>query len=99
MTYNCPEEITIETIGGKWEAVILWWLRRDPKRFSELKQLLPGITSKVLTAELRKLEADYLIRREAYRKPPPRVEYFLTSHGETQLPFQNPSNRVMKHCR
>lgn len=85
--YNCPVEVTLEAIGGKWKCVILWWLRRDTKRFGELKQLMPGITQKVLTQQLRELEEDGLIRRDVYREAPPRVEYSLTPYGETVRPI------------
>jgi DNA-binding HxlR family transcriptional regulator/CheY-like chemotaxis protein len=77
----------LEAIGGKWKCVILWWLRRDAKRFGELKQLIPKITQKVLTEQLRELEQDGLIRRETYREAPPRVEYSLTPYGETVRPI------------
>lgn len=85
--YNCPVELTLEVIGGKWKCVILWWLRQDAKRFGELKQLIPEITQKVLTQQLRELEEDGLIRREAYREAPPRVEYSLTPYGATVRPI------------
>jgi len=85
--YYCPVEVTLEVIGGKWKCVILWWLRRGTKRFGELKQLIPEITPQVLTQQLRELEADRLIHREAYREAPPRVEYSLTAYGETIRPI------------
>ena len=81
--YGCPVEVTVEAIGGKWKSTILWWLRQSAKRPSELMQLIPGITQKVLTRQLRELEADGLIDREVYRETPPRVEYSLTPEGET----------------
>ncbi|NJR75184.1 MAG: helix-turn-helix transcriptional regulator, partial [Scytonema sp. CRU_2_7] len=87
LEYTCPVEVTLEVIGGKWKCVILWWLRRDAKRFSELRLLIPGITQKVLTQKLRELERDGLIRRETYRETPPRVEYSLTPYGETVRPI------------
>lgn len=85
--YYCPVEVTLKIIGGKWKCVILWWLRRGTKRFGELKQLIPEITQQVLTQQLRELEADGLIHRQAYREAPPRVEYSLTAHGETVRPI------------
>lgn len=85
--YGCPVEVTVEVIGGKWKCTILWWLRQGSKRFSELMQLIPAITRKVLTNQLRELEADGLIRREVYRETPRRVEYSLTPQGETLRPI------------
>lgn len=85
--YNCPVEATLEVVGGKWKCVILWWLRRDAKRFGELKHLIPAITQKVLTGQLRELERDGLIHRETYRETPRRVEYSLTPYGETMRPI------------
>lgn len=85
--YYCPVEVTLDVIGGKWKCVILWWLRDRPRRFGELKQLLPGITQKVLATQLRELEADGLVHREVYREKPPRVEYSLTSYGATLEPI------------
>ncbi len=81
--YGCPVEVTVEAIGGKWKSTILWWLRQSAKRPSELMQLIPGIAQKVLTRQLRELEADGLVNRQVYRETPPRVEYSLTSQGET----------------
>jgi DNA-binding HxlR family transcriptional regulator/CheY-like chemotaxis protein len=85
--YPCPVEVTIEAIGGKWKCVILWWLRRDARRFGELKLLMPTISQKVLTQQLRELETEGLITRESYRESPPRVEYFLTPYGQTLTPI------------
>ena len=85
--YGCPVEVTVEVIGGKWKCTILWWLRRGSKRFGELMQLIPKISRKVLTQQLRELERDGLVQRQAYPERPPRVEYFLTSLGETLEPI------------
>ena len=85
--YSCPVEVTLELICGKWKCTILWWLRRGGKRFGELMQLIQGITQKVLTQQLRELEKDGLIERRVYKEKPPRVEYSLTSEGETLGPI------------
>lgn len=85
--YGCPVEITLNLIGGKWKCVILWWLRRGNKRFGELMQLMPGVSQKVLTAQLRELEADGFISRQVFPESPPRVEYSLTDYGATLRPI------------
>lgn len=85
--YSCPVEVTLELICGKWKCTILWWLRRGGKRFGELMQLIPRITQKILTQQLRELEKDGLIERQVYKEKPPRVEYSLTQSGETLRPI------------
>ncbi|WP_434687014.1 winged helix-turn-helix transcriptional regulator [Pseudanabaena minima] len=85
--YNCPVELTLDRIGGKWKVVILWWLRGGSKRFGELMQLMPDISQKVLTSQLRELEADGLIERQVFAESPPRVEYSLSAHGLTLKPI------------
>jgi DNA-binding HxlR family transcriptional regulator/CheY-like chemotaxis protein len=87
MKFGCPVELTIERISGKWKSVILWWLRQHRKSFGELKHLIPGISAKILTQQLRELEKDGLIDREAYREMPRRVEYSITPLGETLSPI------------
>lgn len=77
----------VEAIGGKWKCVVLWWLRSNAKSFGELRQLIPRVSQKVLTQQLRELKRDRLIHREAYREAPPRVEYSLTPRGETLGPL------------
>jgi DNA-binding HxlR family transcriptional regulator/CheY-like chemotaxis protein len=84
--YGCPVEVTLKRIGGKWKSVILWWLRQQVKSFGELKHLIPGISAKVLTQQLRELEVDGLVNREIYREVPRRVDYSLTALGETLRP-------------
>ncbi|HWR83217.1 MAG TPA: helix-turn-helix domain-containing protein [Candidatus Deferrimicrobium sp.] len=85
--YNCPVEVALDVIGGKWKALVLWHLKDDVRRFSELKRLMPGITQKMLTQQLRELEADGIIARTVYPEVPPRVEYALTQHGQTLQPL------------
>jgi DNA-binding HxlR family transcriptional regulator len=85
--YSCPVEITLDVIGGKWKCVILWWLSQGTKRFNELKNLIPGITQKILTERLRELEQDGLVKRQVYAEAPPRVEYSLTQRGKSLGPI------------
>jgi DNA-binding HxlR family transcriptional regulator len=83
--YHCALDITMDYIGGKWRSVILWYLVKDRKRFSALKKLIPDITEKMLSLQLRKLEKDGLIQRHVYAEVPPRVEYSLTPSGESLI--------------
>ena len=85
-TYHCALDVTMDYIGGKWKTVVLWYLRKSHKRFSELKRLIPGITEKMLSLQLRQLEADGLVGRRVFAEVPPRVEYFLTEEGKTIVP-------------
>jgi DNA-binding HxlR family transcriptional regulator len=80
-TYNCPVEAAIDVFGGKWKALILWWLQQRTWRFAELRRQIPGITEKMLTQQLRELEADGIVARRVYPTVPPRVEYSLTEYG------------------
>ena len=82
-TYNCPVEAAIDVIGGKWKAVILWWLYQRTRRFAELRRKIPGITEKMLTQQLRELEADGVVSRKVYPTVPPKVEYSLTEYGRS----------------
>jgi DNA-binding HxlR family transcriptional regulator len=86
MSYSCGMELTMDVIGGKWKAVILWHLRNKTLRFSDLKRKLKGITQKMLTQQLRELEEDGLINREVYPQVPPKVEYSLTEYGKSIIP-------------
>jgi len=84
--YHCALDVTMDYIGGKWKTVVLWYLRKGPRRFSELKRSIPEITEKMLSLQLKKLEKDGVIGRKVYAEVPPRVEYFLTKEGKTLLP-------------
>lgn len=82
----CPVEATLELIGGKYKALILWHLSEGKLRFSELKKLISGATPKMLTQQLRELEASKLVHREVYPVIPPKVEYSLTELGNSLMP-------------
>lgn len=82
----CPVEATLELIGGKYKALILWHLAEGTLRFSELKKLVAHATPKMLTQQLRELEAQKLVHREVYPIIPPKVEYSLTELGKSLMP-------------
>lgn len=71
----------MDVIGGKWKVLILWALDEQPRRFGELRRLLPDVTEKVLASQLRELEQDDIVHRREYDEVPPRVEYSLTVVG------------------
>ena len=81
-----PVETTLMLISNRWKAMILRDLFTGTKRFGELKKSLTGISQKVLTENLRAMEADGLLMRRAYPEVPPRVEYTLTEMGESLRP-------------
>lgn len=85
--YQCSMELTLDLIGGKWKALILWHLGENTLRFSELKKTLPKITQKMLTQQLRELETSGLVNRFIYTQIPPKVEYSLTPVGKSLLPI------------
>lgn len=86
LTDRCPVETTLEMIGGKYKALILWHLSEGTLRFSELKKAISNATPKMLTQQLRELERDKLIHRKVYPVIPPKVEYSLTETGHSLLP-------------
>lgn len=86
---DCPARLAIEIIADKWSVVTLFALRDGPQRHGELVTLIGGISRKVLTQTLRRLQANGLIDRHVYAEAPPRVEYSLTALGRTlQEPIQ-----------
>lgn len=83
---NCPAEVTLAVIGGRWKTLILYHLFQGVKRFSELQHAIDGISQKVLTQQLRELERDGVVHREVFPQIPPKVEYSLTALGESLKP-------------
>jgi len=85
-TNYCPVGATLDLIGGKYKALILWHLAENKLRFSQLNKLIPSATAKMLTQQLREMEAQDLIHREVYPVVPPKVEYSLTDLGRSLMP-------------
>ena len=83
----CPVETTLALIGNKWDVLILRDLMTRTMRFGELQRSVGSISQKVLTAQLRKMEANGLVHREVYAEVPPRVEYSLTELGRSLNPI------------
>ena len=83
----CPVETTLMLIGSKWKVLILRDLMDGTRRFSELKKSIGAITQKVLTSNLRDMEARGLLTRTVYPEVPPRVEYTLTETGYSLKPI------------
>ena len=90
-SYDCAEGCSVEAapsvIGGKWKGTILYRLHTDGTlRFNQIRRILPDVSQRTLTAQLRALEADGIISRTVYPEVPPRVEYRLTDYGKTLAP-------------
>ncbi len=84
---QCPVETTLRAIGGRWKVIIIYHLMSGRKRFSELKRLIPEVTQKMLTQQLRELERDGLVHRKVYPEVPPKVEYSLSRIGRNLKPI------------
>ena len=84
---DCPVATTVSVIGSKWKLLILRNLRARPWRFNELQKDLEGISQKVLTENLRQMEADGIVTRTVYPEIPPHVEYALSPLGESMRPI------------
>lgn len=83
---TCPVTFTMEIIGGKWKPIILFHIGKRINRFGILREVIPGISKQMLTNQLRELEKDGILERKVFSEIPPRVEYFITSKGETLMP-------------
>jgi DNA-binding HxlR family transcriptional regulator len=81
--YSCGLEAALQVIGGKWKVLILWALRKEARRFGELRRLVPGISEKMLIQHLKEMRADGIVTRKDFKEVPPRVEYALTRFGES----------------
>lgn len=84
---GCPVEAALEIIGGKWKGVVLFHLLQGTLRFGELQRAVGGVTQRVLTKQLRELEADGLVERTVFPVVPPKVEYCLTERGQSLEPI------------
>ncbi len=82
---NCPVSTTVKVIGGKWKPTILYFLIKEKRRFNELQRLIGNPSARILTAQLRELESDKIIKREVYDQIPPKVEYSLTAKGKSLI--------------
>jgi len=86
--YPCTVSLTMDLIGGKWKAVILYHLMDGPKRYNELRREMPAVTEMTLSLQLKQLEKDGLLTRSVYGdKPPVKVVYTLTLLGQTLIPL------------
>lgn len=87
LTTPCPVAFTSKILSGRWKARIVWAIiRQEPLRFSEIRRACPPISDRILTKELRELEAWGLISRKEYPVIPPKTEYRLTELGNTLRP-------------
>ena len=83
----CAINYTQKILAGKWKITIIWLLKNEAKRYSEIKKFLSNISQGSLTKQLRELEEDEIIGRKIYPEVPPRVEYFLTEKGKRLTPI------------
>lgn len=86
---KCPMVKALNVIGGRWKPIILHILADDTQRFGELRKKIPPVTQKMLTQQLRELEADGLVKRQVYAVVPPRVDYSLTAKAKDLIPILN----------
>jgi DNA-binding HxlR family transcriptional regulator len=84
---GCPLTAALAAIGGKWKLIIVYWLAESPKHFAALRKVMPGISQKVLTQQLRELVSDGIVQRQPKGAIPAPVEYSLTDYGRSVLPL------------
>jgi DNA-binding HxlR family transcriptional regulator len=84
---DCPLTAALTAMGGKWKLIIIYWLAESPRRFAALRRLMPAISQKVLTQQLRELIADDVVHREPTGPVPAPVIYSLTDYGRSLLPI------------
>jgi len=84
--YFCPVDLTLSVIGGRWQGLVIWTLRKEAKRFNEIKRSLVTINDKMLSQTLKKLVEQEILNRKSYNSIPPKVEYSLSKKGKELLP-------------
>lgn len=84
-TYLCPVDVPVSVLGGKWKLLIAYFLLQQTRRNGELRRLLPGISQKMLTQQLRELESDGVVERTVHEQVPPRVEYAIADNERARL--------------
>lgn len=87
MEKMCPMLFAVQQINGRWKILILWYISLGANRFGKLKQVLPNITTKMLSQQLRELETDEFLTRTVFAEVPPRVEYELTAKAKSLVPI------------
>ncbi len=90
--YYCPVDLTLQIVGGRWKGIVIWNLREEKKRFSELKRILVTINDKMLSQVLKELEEQGVVSRKVCEVVPPKVEYSLTEEGKKLLPIMQSMN-------
>ena len=90
---KCSVAVTLDVIGGKWKATILFYLKDRPRRFNELRRLIPDITQRMLSLQLRAMEEDGIVVRTVHDRVPPKVEYAISEKGWTLGPILDAMER------
>lgn len=83
---RCPYKAALDVVGGRWKGLLIWRLSIEPLRTGELRKLIPDITQKMLTQQLRSLEDEDIVARTIYPEVPPKVVYQLTDYGRSVVP-------------